>query len=62
MSSNYVTGYYSLDTATGRGIGTLSISGIGGSSMALYVVRPDRVLVMQFGIANHDGALNWLEK
>lgn len=62
LSGNYVSGYYALDSATGRGVGTLSISGIGGSSMALYVVRPDRVLMLQFGTSNRDGALNWVEK
>jgi hypothetical protein len=62
LSGNYVSGYYALDSATGRGVGTLSISGIGGSSMALYVVRPDRVVMLQFGTSNRDGALNWVEK
>ena len=62
LSGNYVSGYYALDAATGRAVGTLSIAGIGGSSMALYVVRPDRVVMLQFGTFNRDGALNWLEK
>jgi hypothetical protein len=62
LSGNYVAGYYALDSATGRGVGTLSISGIGDSSMALYVVRPDRVVMLQFGTASRDGALNWVEK
>jgi hypothetical protein len=62
MSGNYVTGYYSLDTTTGRGTGTLSVSGQIGSSMLLYVVRPERVLVLQFGGPNHDGTLNWVDE
>jgi len=62
LSGNYVTGYYSLDSGTGRGVGTLSIPGIGSSSMALYVVRPDKVVLLQFGTTNRDGSLNWIEK
>lgn len=62
MSGNYVTGYYSIDDASGRGTGTLSISGQGTAAMALYVVRPDRVLVLQFGASNRNATLNWVEK
>ncbi len=62
LSGNYVTGYYGIDSASGRGVGTLSISGVGGSSMALYIVRPDRVVMLQFGTTTRDGALNWVEK
>lgn len=62
MSGSYVTGYYSLDGATGRGTGTLAITGQGTASMVLYVVRPDRVLALQFGASNRSGTLNWIEK
>ncbi len=62
LSGNYVSGYYSLDAATGRGTGTLSITGQGTASMALYVVRPERVLALQFGASNRGGTLNWVEK
>jgi hypothetical protein len=62
MSGNYVSGYYALDTATGHGVGTLSITGIGATSMSMYVVRPDRVVVLQFATSIHDATLNWVEK
>ncbi|MCC7462735.1 MAG: putative Ig domain-containing protein [Gammaproteobacteria bacterium] len=62
LSGNYVSGYYSIDGPTGRGTGTLSISGQGTASMVLYVVRPERVLVLQFSAGNRGGTLNWIEK
>ncbi|MFO1399878.1 MAG: putative Ig domain-containing protein [Steroidobacteraceae bacterium] len=62
MSGSYVTGYYSLSASSGRGTGTLSISGQGTASMVLYVVRPERVLALQFGASNRSGTLNWVEK
>lgn len=62
LSGNYVSGYYSIDAATGRGVGTLSITGQGTASLALYVVRPDRLLALQFGATNRSGTISWIEK
>ena len=62
MSASYGNAYYSLDSTTGRGVGTLSLSGIGSSAMSMYVVRPDRVVLLQYGFSTRGGTINWVDK
>jgi hypothetical protein len=60
LSSNYVTGYFALDETTGRGLGSLTVSSFPVSPMALYIVRPDRVVTLQMGTQFVNSAFYWL--
>jgi hypothetical protein len=62
INSNYVTGSYALDASTGRGSGSLSAAGGGSSPLVLYVVNPDRVVLLQFGAISKDAVLHWADR
>ncbi len=53
-------GIYLLDANTGRGVGTLSISGFPPSTLALYILRPDKVITLQMATPYSNGVLSWL--
>ena len=60
FSASQGSGFYSLDTATGRGIGTLSITGSGSSVFTLYIVGPNKVGVLRFGSNSRSATIEWL--
>lgn len=53
-------GIYLLDPNTGRGVGTLSVTGFPQSTMSLYIVRPDKVITLQMGTQFSNGIMSWL--
>ncbi len=61
FSSNYVTGFYSLNADTGRGVGSLTVSGFPLSPLSFYVVRPDRVVALQLGTQYVNSVFYWLD-
>ncbi len=60
FTANYANGFYSLDTNSGRGVGTLNTSGNPVTAMALYIVRPDKVLTLQMATPYSNAAISWL--
>jgi hypothetical protein len=60
FSASQANGFYSLDTATGRGIGTLSITGTGSSVFTLYIVGPNKLRALRFGSNSRSATLEWL--
>lgn len=62
ISSTSASGYVGLDESTGRGIGSLQISGLGGVSTALYIVNADKMIALRFGNTSQNGAMEWLVK
>lgn len=61
FSSTYATGYYTLDSVTGRGIGSLTISGIGVGVYTFYFVRPDKVLTLRMATQFASAGLAWMD-
>jgi hypothetical protein len=53
-------GIYALDSNTGRGVGTLNISGFPISPLALYILRPDKVITLQMGTQYSNGTISWM--
>lgn len=53
--------FYSLDTATGRAIGTANITGIGQALMVMYVVNPNRVVLFHTPALNRSANMDWLD-
>jgi hypothetical protein len=62
LSSTFTTGQFAVDATSGRGFGSLSLSGITNSSAALYLVSPTKIDVMTFGDISTDGTINWLQQ
>jgi hypothetical protein len=60
ITSSSASGYVAVDSVTGRGLGSLSITGLGGVATALYIVSPTKVLLLRFGSTSQNGAIEWL--
>jgi hypothetical protein len=60
LSGTYSSGQFDVDTATGRGFGTITQTGVETQSAALYLVTPNKMDVMTFGTITTDGAISWL--
>lgn len=61
MSSTAGTGYFALDTATGRGIGSTSITGSGSALFVMYIVNPNRVVTFRTAALNRSAVMDWLD-
>jgi Putative Ig domain len=59
-SAAYASGFYSLDASTGRGVGTLNTSGNPITAMALYILRPDKVLTLQMATQYSNASIWWM--
>ena len=61
ISSSYATGNYSTDSngTTGRGVGTLSVTGSGNSVFILYQINPNKVVTLRLGATNRDAVIDW---
>ena len=53
-------GTYALNPSTGRGFGTLSITGSGTSVLAFYVVGPNKVVALITGAQNRSATIDWM--
>ena len=53
-------GTYALNPSTGRGFGTLSITGSGTSVLAFYVVGPNKVIALITGAQNRSATIDWM--
>ena len=60
LSGTYSSGQFDVNTATGRGFGTISQTGVETQSAALYLVTPTKMDIMTFGTITTDGAISWL--
>ena len=60
ITASGASGYASIDTSNGRGLGTITISGIGTTGMALYEVQPSKVVILRFGTTVQNPAIEWL--
>ena len=60
LSASSATGSFALDTATGRGIGTLNATGSGNGVFVLYVIGPKKVVTLRFGAAGRSAVMDWL--
>jgi hypothetical protein len=60
FTAAYANGYFSMDSVTGRGVGALTISGIGVGTYTFYIVRPDKVLALRMSTPFTSAGLSWL--
>jgi hypothetical protein len=60
LSSSETNGSFAIDPNLGRGIGSITETGIGSSPAVLYVVSPTKVDIMRFGTRALDGSIDFL--
>ncbi len=60
FTASYANGYFTTDAVTGRGVGTLNISGVGIGAYTFYIVRPDKVLTLRMPTPFTSAGLSWL--
>ena len=57
LSSNFVNGSFAIDPTIGRGLGTVTESGVGTLPSALYIISPTRMEMLRFGTKGIDGTI-----
>jgi hypothetical protein len=57
LSSNFVNGSFAITPTTGRGLGTITESGVGTLPAALYIVSPTHMKMLLFGNKAVDGTI-----
>ena len=57
LSSNFVNGSFAMDSTIGRGLGTVTESGVGTLPATLYIVSPTRMEMLRFGNKSVDGTI-----
>ena len=60
LSSSETNGSFAIDATTGRGLGSITETGIGSTPAVLYLVSPTKVDIMGFGTRALDGSINFL--
>jgi len=50
-----------VDPATGRGIGSTSITGSGSALYVMYIVNPNRVVTFRTPAQNRSAVMDWLD-
>jgi len=60
FATTYGNGLFGIDGSTGRAYGTASVSGTVGGPAVLYLLQPDKMLLMQMGTLYRNSAIDWL--
>ena len=60
LSASNASGFFAMDPATGRGIGTFTPTGSLTTVIVLYEVGPSKVVTMRLGISNRSAVIDWL--
>jgi hypothetical protein len=60
ISSNSGSAFAAIDTTSGRGIGSISTTGITATTMAYYEVRPTKVVILRYGNSSQNPTIEWL--
>lgn len=60
LSASNGSGFFAMDPATGRGIGTFTPTGSLTTVVVLYEVGPSKVVTMRLGISNRSAVIDWL--
>jgi hypothetical protein len=61
LSASYANGFYVLDTATGRGLGSITVTGSSTALFVMYVVGPNRVVTFRPGAINRSAVMDWID-
>jgi hypothetical protein len=59
LTSTYTTGTFAINPVDGRGLGTMTDTGVGEADAVIYVVTPDKLDVLRFSYRSIDASLEW---
>jgi hypothetical protein len=59
ITSGSSSGFAAISTSTGRGIGQLTTTGLAGTSIAFYIVQPNKAVVLRFGNSSQNATIEW---
>ncbi len=60
LSSSYTNGVFSIDPNSGRGLGSVTQTGVGTTPAALYMVTTDKIDMLRYATRATNGAIEWL--
>jgi hypothetical protein len=60
FATTYGSGTFGVDGSTGRAYGTAAVSGTVGGPAILYILQPNKMLLMQMGTLYRNSAIDWL--
>jgi hypothetical protein len=60
LSSSFLNGSFAIDPTTGRGLGTITQSGVGTTSASIYIVSPSKMDLLRFGTRAIDGTIEFM--
>ena len=60
LSSNFLNGSFAIDPNTGRGLGTVTESGVGTTAAAIYIVSTTKMNMIRFGNRAVDGTIEYM--
>jgi Putative Ig domain len=60
FATTYGSGTFGIDGSTGRAYGTAAVSGTVGGPAILYILQPNKMLLMQMGTLYRNSAIDWL--
>ncbi len=60
LSAPNASGFFAMDAATGRGVGTLTASGSLPAVLTLYVIGPNKIVTLRLGAINRSAVIDWL--
>ncbi len=60
LSSAYTNGTFSIDPTSGRGLGTVTQTGVGTTPAAIYMVSPDKLDMLRYATRATNGSIEWL--
>lgn len=60
LSSNFVNGSFAVDPTTGRGLGTITESGVGTLAAAIYIINTGRMEMIGFGNRAINGTIEYM--
>jgi hypothetical protein len=60
LNSAYTNGAFSIDPTTGRGLGTLTQTGIGSTPAAFYMVTGDKLDLLRYATRATNGDIDWI--
>jgi hypothetical protein len=61
LSASSASGFYVLDAATGRALGTINVTGSGTALFVMYEVGPNRLVTFRQGVVNRSAVMDWLD-
>jgi hypothetical protein len=59
LASTYTNATFAIDSTTGRGLGTLTASGVGTTPASIYLVSPTKMEMLSFGTRAVDATITW---